>query len=132
MKYVLYLLIMLATIWSCDVTGSSAALQQNSAEVTTQGFVGALQVNDFELARQYCTQEAANALMDFETNLKMVNAEEKAALMSGFDMKDVSIACETIEGTTICKTCCGPDSLQGEWELIQQDQKWFIKTEIGI
>lgn len=132
MKYSFSFLLILAVLFSCDNGTGSAQLQQSTPEQSTQGFVDALKANDFELARQYCTKEAATALMDFETNLKMVSAEEKSTLMSGFDMKEVSISCETIEGTTICKTCCGVDSTQGEWELVEQNKKWLVNTEIGI
>lgn len=111
---------------------SEVTVDQNKAETVAKGFMEALQQQDFATAQKYCTPDARKALVDFETNLKMSNEEEKTVQLSAFDMQIREVTCADEEGTTTCKVCCNTANEPAELELVEQDQKWYINTEIGI
>ncbi len=130
MKLFFNLLLLVSLLISCD--SEPATLDQNRAEATAVGFLEALNAQDYETAQRYCTPAAAKAIMNFSTNLKMVSKEEKETLLKGLSITIDKINCKTIEGATYCTICCGAEDSEAEFELVEQDKKWFVKTEIGI
>ncbi len=129
MKYLLAFSFVLLTILSCETT---TAVPQGSAEEAARGFVEAVKVQDFEKARLFCTKQAADAMLDFETNLKMVSEAEKAELMRGFDITVSKVACNENQGTTTCNVCCAPDGTEASIEVVEKDGKWFVQMEVNI
>lgn len=129
MKLFNSLLVLMLLMNAC---ANEVAVDQSQPETVAKGFMGALQQQDFATAQKYCTPEARNALIDFETNLKMSNEEEKATQMSAFEMQISQVECKDKEGNTICTVCCNTTNEPAELELVEHDQKWYINTEIGI
>jgi hypothetical protein len=107
-------------------------LKQSNPEETTMGFAEALYAGDYGLAQKYCTPAAAAGVLDLETYLKMSNEEEKTEMLKSLEGEAKKIDCQTTEGTTTCKVCCSTDGAEGEWELVQQNKKWYVSTKLEI
>lgn len=127
-----YLFLLLSIILISTACNSDSPIDQSSPEETTKGFVAAINAHDFKKVQQYCTAKAAKSWLDFATNIKMSNAEEKEELLNSLRVDVSEINCTNTDGTTICKVCCGAENTEGEWELIEKNSKWFVQTEIGI
>jgi hypothetical protein len=101
---------------------------QNSPEEAAKGIFEALKVEDFETAQLYGTKSTQKALLEFATNLKMSNAEEKEALIAPYKMEVSKVTCAEKNGTMICKLCCNPE-FDVELTMVQQDDKWFAQMD---
>jgi hypothetical protein len=111
---------------------TEVSIDQSSAETVAKGFMEALQEQEFETAQKYCTSSAREALIDFETNLKMSNEEEKATQLAAFAMEIRTVECLDKDGSTVCTICCNTTEEAAELGLVKQDDKWYVSTEIGI
>ncbi len=122
----LLLLLMVA----CASEGET--IDQSTAAISAKGFMQALQEKKFDTARKYCTEPAAKSIFDLETTYKMSNPEEVAELNSKYDFRVAKVDCSEQAGNTICKVCCHAEGAEAELQLVQQDQKWLVSTELGM
>ncbi|BDS14643.1 nuclear transport factor 2 family protein [Aureispira anguillae] len=114
----------------CVACNRTPDIAQNTPEEAVRGLFDALKASDFEKAKHYGTISTKESIQNFATNLKMINEEEKKALLAPFKMEISKVDCSEQEGTTICKLCCSEDDIA--IEMIQQDDKWFAQMEFAF
>jgi len=131
MKNIYYLLGCFLLLVACENL-SEDKVPQATPEEAAKGFVTALKEQDFERARQFGTKESQKSVLDFETNLKMVNEEEKKELLAGFNIEISKVDCSEEQGVTSCNLCCSPEGGEATLELVKRNDKWFVKTELGF
>lgn len=122
-----FILVILITV-ACD---TAPKVTQSSPEEAVKGLFEALKASDFEKAELYGTSSTQESLRNFATNLKMINEDEKSALMAPFKMEVSKVTCSEVDGTTTCQVCC---STEGDIaiEVVQQDDKWFAQMEFAF
>lgn len=128
MRLLFYISLVLLVACAC----TSEQTSQNTPEEAVKGLFGALKNNDFETARLYGTTSTQSSLLDFETNLKMSNPEEKQTLMAPFQINVQSVSCAENLGTTLCKLCCSSEGDTATIEVVQQDNKWFAQLDFAF
>jgi len=107
---------------------SESPTNQSSPEEAVKGFFAALKAENFEQAKLYATQSTKISLQDFATNLKMISAEEKAAIIAPYKMEVSKVTCAEKNGTTTCTICCNPE-FDVELIMVQQDNQWFAQMD---
>jgi len=102
-------------------------LQQDSPEKAVAGFFKALEGDDFEQAEKYLTKRTQPNLHLYQSNLKMVGAEEAKKLKAQMVVANPTIECEEKLGQMTCSVCCNANEAKAEIKLIQENKKWFLE-----
>ena len=86
----LFLLLILTLLLIC--CNNQENIQQSTPNETIESFFMAFQKNNYDKASLLCTPKSAQSLRDFTTNLKMVEKQEKEALVAPFllEIKNIS------------------------------------------
>ncbi len=108
---------------------SEPQVAQSNPEEAVRGLFEALKADDMEKARLFLTTSSQESLQHFETNLKMINEEEKQGLIAPFKIDISKVTCAESQGTTTCTLCCSAEGGEAAIEMIQQDDKWFAQLE---
>ena len=126
-SFLLSISLLLFVTISCT---NETQIAQSTPEEAAKGLFEALKAGEFETAERFGTATTAESIRNFATNLKMINDDEKLALMAPFQMEVSKVSCAEEQGTTRCKLCC---STEGDIiiEMVQQDNKWFAQMELG-
>jgi len=95
-------------------------------EAVVENFLNAMNKQDFETARKFCTEETFK-LVDFLTSLADMAKQEGAAFA---DAEPVSNVKCTIDGDKAkCTFCCDGDGKDSEIDLVKVNNEWKVNIE---
>lgn len=119
-------LFILLVVLACEST--ETPVNQATPKETAQGFLDALQAENFDLAAKYVAASSRESLQNFQTNLKMISEEERKTILDAYKVPVQSIDCAEQQGSTTCKLTYQPEG-EGSLNLVQQEDKWFVQME---
>jgi hypothetical protein len=95
-------------------------------ETAAESFINAMNKQDFETARKFCTEETFK-LIDFLTSLADMAKQEGAAFA---DAEPVSNVKCTVDGDKAkCSFCCDGDGKETEVDLVKVNNEWKVNIE---
>jgi hypothetical protein len=121
-------LFLLLVILACEST--ETPIQQATPKEAAQGFLKAMNAENYDLAARYVSASSRESLQNFRTNLNMISEEEKKTLLEAYKVPVGEINCQEQQGETRCSFST-PEG-DGVLPLVQQDEKWFVQMDFDF
>ncbi len=122
-------LFILFFILACE--SAETPIEQDTPKAAARGFLDAMNAENFDLAARYVSESSRESLQDFRTNLNMINEAEKKTLLEAYKVPVETIDCLEQQGETRCNLTYSPEG-EGNLNLVQQDQKWFVQMNFDF